>query len=140
MPTKFKARRAPATLWQDSVANKGQRPERRPLSLSALLVARSPLHRRHRCRREQMAQIDGRGDQRESGEGIRRKRSHRSIGRPASELNPLLSARSDYLQGTSKRLFPGCENMWWKNCVSCLQKVNKTQLCHLISHNLWSIF
>ena len=20
------------------------------------------------------------------------------------------------LQGTSKRLFPGCENMWWKNC------------------------
>ena len=21
------------------------------------------------------------------------------------------------VQGASKRLFPGCENMWWKNCV-----------------------
>ena len=28
------------------------------------------------------------------------------------------------IQGTSKRLFPGCENMWWKNCV-CLPEVGK---------------
>ena len=28
------------------------------------------------------------------------------------------------LQGTSKRPFPGCENMWWKNCV-CLPAVGK---------------
>ena len=28
------------------------------------------------------------------------------------------------LQGTSERLFPGCENMWWKNCV-CLPEVGK---------------
>ena len=36
---------------------------------------------------------------------------------------PVLTAASD-LQGTSIRLFPGCENMWWKNCV-CLPEVGK---------------
>ena len=28
------------------------------------------------------------------------------------------------LQGISKRLFPGCEKVWWKNCV-CLPEVGK---------------
>ena len=49
-------------------------------------------------------------------------------------LRRLLNS-SSMVQGTSKRPFPGCENMWWKNCV-CLPEVgNKTQLSHLISHN-----
>ena len=30
----------------------------------------------------------------------------------------------EQIQGTSKRLFPGCENMWWKNCF-CLPEVGK---------------
>ena len=39
------------------------------------------------------------------------------------------------VQGISKRLFPGCNNVF-----SCLQKVNKTQLFPLISHNLGRAF
>ena len=41
---------------------------------------------------------------------------------------------------TGKGVLPGCENMWWKNFVSCHQKVNKMQLSHLISHNLRRAF
>ena len=38
--------------------------------------------------------------------------------------NFVVTRRGAAVQGTSKWLFPGCDNMWWKNCV-CLPEVGK---------------